>query len=124
MPLLVALTCVSTLGVGLLGLVYLGPLLLLLVVPYSTGVIVFVRTGPRRRDFSVGRELGAAVLAALGGAGIWVVYLMLGMVTGVVGFLDPETHHPHEGAWFAIGWPVGIAALAATWTVLHRAGRE
>ena len=53
-----------------------------------------------------------------------MVYLTLGMLTGVVGFLDPETHYPHEGVWFAIGWPVGIAALAATWTVLRRAGRE
>jgi hypothetical protein len=100
-----------------------GPLAVL--VPTASGLLLYlyrmaVRTAEDATLRVLVRELGAAVLAAAIGFGTWLATAVVGVLVGVLPFIDHPSDYPHADAWGAAGAVVAFASAAASWWLLRR----
>ncbi|WP_159081322.1 hypothetical protein [Nocardioides sediminis] len=100
-----------------------GPLAFL--VPTASGLLlVLYRTAVRTAEDAtlrvLVRELGAVVLAPAVGFGTWMALTVLGILVGVLPFIDHPSNYPHADAWGAASAVVAFASAAASWWLLRR----
>jgi hypothetical protein len=104
-------------------LIVAGPLAVL--VPTASGLLLYlyrmaVRTAEDATLRVLVREVGALVLAPAVGFGTWLASTVVGILVGVLPFIDSPSNYPHADAWGAAGAVVAFSSAAATWWLLRR----
>jgi hypothetical protein len=100
-----------------------GPLAVL--VPTLSGLLLYlyrmaVRTAEDATLRVLVREVGAVVLAPTIGFGTWLGTTVVGILVGVLPFIDGPEGYPHADAWGAASAVVAVASAAASWWLLRR----
>ncbi|PKH42691.1 hypothetical protein SAMN05192575_103206 [Nocardioides alpinus] len=120
---LLALVLLSTVGVTMLLVLFVGMFAVALPVAALAVLACYVLSTRAAHDAdsrTVVRETGAVALASLTGFGIWTGMLVLGFWVGIVPLLASADGYEHADEWGLLSVLVAASATVTAWWLLRR----